>query len=577
LGQLARHRIRSAVDGPGRRAAVSACRRAAEAELRRLAFTGAAQWYDEALELSDAGPERCELLLGRAEVAFRDGQVEQALETCAAAMDQAERLGRADLAAASALVVRGIGGVVAGRALAALCERAFAVLGAAEDEPALEARLHAQHSMALAEGVSVGLAEPVSRRAMELAERSGDPLAVIDALNSRRLVLSGPEGVAELTALGRRMREVSALAGRPESALWGHAWCVDAALQEGAIDTVDAEIFELTTLVDRLRWPLARWHLLRIQATRAVLTGRFTEAGRLIDACRTVAQQTQDASAQLLFYSALTNLLTLTGPSDRYADDFRRMEDHAEMPLLLASRSVFHLRTGDTRRAAVLFERFRSRLDGLQREPRWLAAMFFAGELAAGLSEVKIAKLCYDRLLPFEPYYVNLGPGCSGSVARVLGLLAGALGDLDVADAHLARAVAMETRIGALPFLALAQLDHAALLGRRRATGDRDRAVRLAEAAGRTARNLGMAPVAGGAARLLNELSGVRGGAATLTPQERTVAGLVARGRTNQQIAGELVVSVRTVETHMRNILRKVGLTNRTELAAWALRHDLGA
>lgn len=579
LAQLARHRIRSAVDGPGRRAAVSACRRAAEAELRRLAFAGAGRWYDEALELSDAGAERCELLLGRAEAAFRDGQVDQALDACTAAMEQAERLGRADLAAASALVVRGIGGEEAGLALAALCERAFAVLGASGEEPdtALEARLLAQHSMALAEGVSVRLAEPISRRAMDLAERSGDPIAVIDALNSRRLVLTGPEGIVELTALGRRMREASALAERPEAALWAHIWRIDAAMQQGLTAAMDAEIFELTKLVERLGWPLARWHLLRVRANRAVLTGRFTEAERLMEAGRTVARQTQDASAQNLFYSALTSLLVLTGATDRYADDFRRIEDHMDLPLMLASRSAFHVQTGDAERAAELFERCRSRLEDLQPEPSWTATIFFAGEAAARLADPEIATMCYRRLLPYEPYYVNLSPACNGSVARVLGLLAGTLGDLDAADAHLSRAVAMETRIGALPFVAVAQLDHATLLARRRTTGDRDRAVRLAEAAGRTARSLGMAPVAEGVARLLGELSGVRSGPATLTPQEKTIAGHVARGRTNQQIAAELVVSVRTVETHVRNILRKVGLTNRTELAAWALRHRLGA
>jgi type VI protein secretion system component VasF len=49
-----------------------------------------------------------------------------------------------------------------------------------------------------------------------------------------------------------------------------------------------------------LLWPLGRWHLLRVQANRAVLTGRFTEAERLMQAGRTVARQTQDASAQNL-------------------------------------------------------------------------------------------------------------------------------------------------------------------------------------------------------------------------------------------------------------------------------------
>ncbi|MCS6782520.1 MAG: response regulator transcription factor [Gloeomargarita sp. SKYBB_i_bin120] len=56
-----------------------------------------------------------------------------------------------------------------------------------------------------------------------------------------------------------------------------------------------------------------------------------------------------------------------------------------------------------------------------------------------------------------------------------------------------------------------------------------------------------------------------------LTPTERRVLRLVAQGMTNQQIADELNVSRRTVESHVSNILSKVGLHNRTELTRWAI------
>ena len=54
-----------------------------------------------------------------------------------------------------------------------------------------------------------------------------------------------------------------------------------------------------------------------------------------------------------------------------------------------------------------------------------------------------------------------------------------------------------------------------------------------------------------------------------LTRREREVAKLVARGLTNRQIAEELVLSGRTVENHVRNILKKLKLSSRTEVAAW--------
>jgi DNA-binding NarL/FixJ family response regulator len=59
---------------------------------------------------------------------------------------------------------------------------------------------------------------------------------------------------------------------------------------------------------------------------------------------------------------------------------------------------------------------------------------------------------------------------------------------------------------------------------------------------------------------------GSPGGA--LTPREREVALLVAAGLTNRRIAGELTISERTVTTHVDRILRKLGATSRSQVAA---------
>jgi DNA-binding NarL/FixJ family response regulator len=60
-----------------------------------------------------------------------------------------------------------------------------------------------------------------------------------------------------------------------------------------------------------------------------------------------------------------------------------------------------------------------------------------------------------------------------------------------------------------------------------------------------------------------------------LTPRESEVAVLIARGLTNRQIAEELIVSERTADTHVRNILGKLGLASRAQVAAWATRQGL--
>ncbi len=62
-----------------------------------------------------------------------------------------------------------------------------------------------------------------------------------------------------------------------------------------------------------------------------------------------------------------------------------------------------------------------------------------------------------------------------------------------------------------------------------------------------------------------------------LTPREREVATLVARGLTNREIAERLVVTQRTAETHVQNIFNKLGVTSRAEIAAWAVECGLYA
>jgi DNA-binding NarL/FixJ family response regulator len=62
--------------------------------------------------------------------------------------------------------------------------------------------------------------------------------------------------------------------------------------------------------------------------------------------------------------------------------------------------------------------------------------------------------------------------------------------------------------------------------------------------------------------------AGVGGGLETLSGREREIGRLVASGSSNREIAEALLVSPKTVERHVTNILAKLGLRNRTELAS---------
>lgn len=122
--------------------------------------------------------------------------------------------------------------------------------------------------------------------------------------------------------------------------------------------------------------------------------------------------------------------------------------------------------------------------------------------------------------------------------------------------------MATSERIGAPGFAVEAAYELAAVRLRRR---EPDTARRLLTLSRAGAERLGMTPWV---ARIDARLGG---GAGPLTAREREVADLVALGRSNREIAAELVLSSRTVGNHVQHILTKLGFGNRSQITAWVV------
>jgi DNA-binding CsgD family transcriptional regulator len=147
---------------------------------------------------------------------------------------------------------------------------------------------------------------------------------------------------------------------------------------------------------------------------------------------------------------------------------------------------------------------------------------------------------------------------------RCRGLLADARGDHAAAAAAIEEALALHAPVRfpldrARTLVALGRVHRRAQ--RRRAARDAlDQAVLEFD-------RLGAALWAQRAREELARIGGRRGERDELTATERRVAELVGRGLSNREAAGELFLSTKTVEFHLRNIYRKLGVRSRTELA----------
>ena len=160
-------------------------------------------------------------------------------------------------------------------------------------------------------------------------------------------------------------------------------------------------------------------------------------------------------------------------------------------------------------------------------------------------------------------------PYALAALAHAIGETALLEGDVDTAAEQLSRAVEIHRGLD-VPFeRAQVELRAGVALA---AAGEREPALERLRDAYRTARKLGARPLAAEAAREVAAL-----GESVQPPRERRAAGLTRRelevvrliavGRTNRDVAQELFLSPRTVDMHVRNILRKLDCHSRVEAA----------
>ncbi len=550
-----------------------------------LAFEEAVRLYRQALsvgegEIRDPGRSRLELALAAAQ--HRSGDLPGAQQTAAGVGRRAERRRDRGLLARTALVMEATGVPEWDGEICRVCEQALA----GDDLPGdLRARVSSRYAQALVYRGEYDRAGKVSRDALAAAEASADPVALVDALRARQLACCAPDGVAERAVLASRLLEAADAAGSAWLEMWGRLWRIDTLFEAGKLRSVRAELADLESCVERVPGPLGRWHFLETSATLALATGRFTEATRLAaDAFKAFS----DTGHPMAFGGCAVILgqagLHIGFGRSGFVELFDQIPAHLRPDAVDTTRGIatvfpalsfalIRLHQGDRAAAEAAYAQAGPVRSWTPVPAMSLAAWAHGLPVAIGLSRTQDIEFLATRFEPFRGQHVanGAGPGVyMGPVELPLGQAAAALGRLEEAVEDLRTAASICDANGARGYAVQARVELAAALTRRQAPGDRDEALAALDAAAAEAEQLGMVPFTEWIEQLRVRRPAAAAGGSPLSPRELEVARLVGRGLTNKQIGQNLYLSERTAENHVQHILTKLGLRNRSQIAAWA-------
>jgi DNA-binding CsgD family transcriptional regulator len=410
------------------------------------------------------------------------------------------------------------------------------------------------------------------RRALERARRLGDDAVFAAAAGDGLTFLQAQADVELLERVGRELTQRRFSRARTGHLATGLASAGRVLLGSG--DRKGAEIAwqHLAQLAEERRDPAADAAAEGTRAVLAILDGRLLAARQIMEDVENAAQAMY-ADTWYDFRGRHTHDLIRVGlylgqPSDNLPP-WRGNAGLSDATRILKLSALGRL---DEARAEC--ERFLS-----QKRPwedRGLQVLVMLLEASIQCRDADLARTLGEQLAPLAGRVHGNYPVVS--YGRLLGEAARMVGDVEQARNSYGQALNICELVRFRPEVALLHLDLAELLVEHypaehtdigahlgHATGDLrsmrmqpglERAMRLAERIGqRTA-----GPKAGGGGVQVD------GG---LTAREHEVAGLVAAGQTNREIAEMLVISEGTAEVHVKHILNKLGFKSRAQIAAW--------
>jgi DNA-binding CsgD family transcriptional regulator/tetratricopeptide (TPR) repeat protein len=450
-----------------------------------------------------------------------------------------------------------------------------------EDEAVWRIRLMGSLAREWLHSGRVEESKELAARAIARARQLGDPAALAASLAGLADYPWHPHDAEQMLVEASEMASVGESANDLEVALRGHFRRASLLLELGDIREVEATEETIGRLNARLRQPFFTVWELGLKATLALMRGALDEAERLI---------IRSMKTQLQLRTQITDPVSLVIFTLRREQGRLRelgpmvatfMRQSAGTAIWRPGLALLYVEIGDLEAARIVFDELATdNFALLPRDGRWATCIMYLAEVCVALEDTTRALVLYRLLSPWTGHNIVMGGGTGfwGSSDRFLGMLAAVEGHWTDAERHFAAALAINERGGALGPLAHTHRDFADMLLRRGFPGDAAAAAGHLDAAAELAATLGLTALAGKVEALRDRLSKPASKSAVpdnLTMRELEVLRLLAIGRGNADIGLVLEIGQSTVATHVHNILVKTGCANRTEAAAYAVRHRL--
>jgi DNA-binding CsgD family transcriptional regulator len=586
LSALAHHYCEALPAGDPAKA-IEYARRAAEHAKRLFAYEESARLYRLALQSLEAASGddaalRLRLFIALGDALIKAGENVKALEILQQAAGSAKALGLAEEFARAARAFEGATWRpgFSGTTAAQLLSDALSGLG--EGDTVLRAEVMSSLARALIFSGAGERGMQISEQAVAMARRLGDPSTLACALRSCLSARWQPELIAKRLSHAAEAMALSEELGDKDGVFEAASWRLFDLMEIGDTQALAREFAGYMRDADALGQPFYQYVAALSRATFALFHGEFT-------ACEQYAEQALERGRRM-------PSIDVAGIYGVQMFSLRREQGRLKEVAPLVTRFVRTTPKAATWRPglAIIYTELGLRdearaefdvlsADGfarLQRDAFWITCLTYLAEVCAFLEDAAKAAELYGLLAPFSGRNVLASPNvaCYGAADRYLGLLATTLRRWSDAERHYEAALELNLRQEAWPWFSHTQYDYAAMLLARDSREERDRAVALLAQALERARVLGMAGLAERAERLLQRSSSTQereSYPAGLSRREIEVLRLVASGKGNREIAKLLFVSPNTVANHIRSILTKTNTANRTEAAAFAIRHGL--